>query len=209
MIDALLQPKGKATVPASRQAVIAYLLVRLQCLSKTKLMKLPYLADLEHTRRYGCPLSDGQYSRDHFGAVDYAFLDTAANMSGVKTQPTVTWFGSKGMDYFAAADLADPADELSVRARAVLDEVIRRFGTVDAGSLGRLTKTTAPWEEAVKRNRTQLDLAVVAPEDEFAHLREVLKRVDRSELGSAEDLRRRDDMVEEHMAPLRLRAMGH
>jgi len=193
----------------TREDLVAYLLTRVSCLTKVSLMKLAYLADLEHMSRYGRPLSEASYTRDHHGAVDYLILDAAEAMPFVRVEPVITWFGSAGKEYRATSALVDPADRLTVQARAVLDGIVATYRTWSAADLGRLTKTTAPWKDAVERDSRVLRLAVVAPTNNLAHLSEVLKRVDRSTIGSAEDLARRDASVDDCMQSYRVRAMGH
>jgi uncharacterized phage-associated protein len=193
---------------ASRQDVISYLLVRLKCLNRMQLMKLPYLADVEHMKRYGRPLSESSYIRDKLGAVDYMILDTAEVMPAVSVESVTTIFGSRGKNYRATDSLADSADRIGVQACAVLDAVIEEHGRRGGDHLGKLTKKTLPWKDAVERDSRVLRLSVVAPEDKLAHLRSVRKRVDRSTIGTPEDLARRDTLVDQRMEGFRLRAMG-
>ncbi|MDO9557232.1 MAG: Panacea domain-containing protein [Coriobacteriia bacterium] len=192
----------------TRADVAAFLLFRQGTLCQTKLMKLAYLADLEHMRRYGRPLSEASYRCDKYGVVDYALLGVAATMPDVRVKQTMTFFRTKGRDFSRTETLADPADHMSIQARSVLEATLEEYGSWRAGDLGDFTKTTPPWNDAKARHSPLVHLMVIAPKDKLAHLHEVLKHVDRSTRGSAEDLAKRDASVDRSIRKYRLRAMG-
>lgn len=192
------------------EAVICYLLSRVapDCISKTSLMKLSYLGDLESVRRFGRSITGQQYSQAQYGAVAYDIPNRARRIHGVSVDDHPTYTGQRGADFCARPGLADAEYDLTIAEKIVLDDVLQRFGKMTATALGTETKRSEPWLKAAELGVKTLDLSVVAPSDRDAYRRHVLSGIDRSTRGTPEQIAERNAEIDEFMRPLRSAAIS-
>jgi uncharacterized phage-associated protein len=142
-------------------------------MTRMKVAKLLYLADLELTRERGHQASEARWKWDKFGPFDRDLLrveDVLHSTSMVDVEKTHNFFGSKEIRVEIRAE--GEAEILDGWAARVIAEVVAKFGDLTPSSLKDLTYSTEPMllaQEAGIRD-VDLDLDIVqAPPSEEAH----------------------------------------
>ena len=122
-------------------------------LSKTQLIKLVFLLDIEAVRRNGSCISGCRYHTDQFGVVDYNIWDAAmalADEEHIKFSADHNEFGSPIYRIFLVEDIFEsPLPDV----QAAVDIVWEKYGELNAAKLGGITKEFVPmddeWETGV------------------------------------------------------------
>jgi uncharacterized phage-associated protein len=116
-------------------------------LTRTKLVKYLYLADLMATKQRGKPVTDLQYRSYYYGPYAPEILDAAEN------QPQYIAFEravrSDGAPYYAyrPTDARPKLDALSGEDRAVIDAVLEHYGDYSLKKLLRTVYETEPFKK--------------------------------------------------------------
>jgi uncharacterized phage-associated protein len=202
--------------PAPLQTVAAYMGLlesarrHAATVTRTKVAKLLYLADLEAVREGIDPISGVEWKwLDHgpFNNCLQYLENRLVAMSTIKRRPSIWGLGwDLRLDGERPQGLDMPADDFKI-----LDSVVERYGQLAAKTLKDLSYQTPPMVEAKKHGRgvvLNLDLARPLPSLRSAaqRLNAVLRNLPEQETeeGAAEDLVR-----EYHeLAPGRARANG-
>jgi uncharacterized phage-associated protein len=115
-------------------------------LTRTKLVKYLYLADLRSMKQHGRPVTDLQYRSYYYGPYAPEILDAAEN------QPQYIAFEravrSDGAPYYAyrPTDARPKFDALSGEDRAVIDAVLEQYGDYSLKKLLRTVYDTDPFK---------------------------------------------------------------
>ena len=130
---------GKQTaLPHKLKAVLARLCEELGPITKTKAVKLPYLVDVVANHVLGHRITEGTHETWDYGVV------TREVYRAVTHEDVSPDFVVEAHSYSEGGQLVKRGSAgSSVLAEAeirIVDEVARAFGSLDAGSLGQLTK---------------------------------------------------------------------
>lgn len=129
----------------------------------TQLMKLVYLADTEHVRLYGEPLTNVTWTWHHHGPFTPAVYDAVETLGeeGVVDDEVVVSGTERRRSVApgAATQAVDAAlDRLSPRACRVLRHVLARYGHLSLPRLKQVAYETAPMRAAQPGDRLDLSL---------------------------------------------------
>lgn len=121
-------------------------------LSITKLMKLVYLADVEHQQLYGEPLSGVRWHFYHYGPFTRSVYEAAESLEekGQLTCLIQPAFDEKGMSFASADNLESVVGRLSPRARRVLSNVLGRWGHLSVQQIKQVAYETITMREATR-----------------------------------------------------------
>lgn len=128
-------------------------------LSITKLMKLVFLADVEHQQLYGEPLTDAKWVYHHFGPFTATVYDAATSLEDndvvvCTIRPAVDGRGRR----FAPADRRSPVVTplMTPKARRVLSNVLRRYESMTVQQIKQIAHDTATMRHAARGDRLDL-----------------------------------------------------
>lgn len=121
-------------------------------LKKLKLVKLVFLADLEHLVRYGRPIVGGDYVAMPHGPVASSLLNDI-NSSGLNNPP-FRLISQYDVGAIASVD----EDQLSESDMEVLREVNTQFGDMDQFKLRDLTHNYEAWKKNYLGNNSSYPL---------------------------------------------------
>lgn len=135
----MMRPDSDETIlPPKLEAVLAALCLRLGPLTTTKAVKLPYLVDVLATNILGRALTEGTHQTWDYGVV------TREVYQAMKREKVGSRFRLRPHDYSESGmlvELVGDAPRLAPEEEALVQEVAKRFGHLDAESLGALTKS--------------------------------------------------------------------
>jgi len=125
-------------------------------LTKTKIIKLVFLVDLEAAKRTREQLTDCSYQTLTYGVVDLAIWDRlcalGAKLSSINIYYENTAYGNRSTRAVLAPEFSSWGDIPSF-TKEVVDEVWERYGSYSASRLGGVTHELVPmfdeWEEHV------------------------------------------------------------
>jgi uncharacterized phage-associated protein len=178
----------------------------------TQVMKLVYLADVEHTRLYGEPLTGVTWTWHHHGPFTRAVYDAVETLDeeGVVSDEIVV----SGMDRRrnvapVAGEAAAEAARARLNPRAIraLARVLERYGRLPLHALKQAAYETAPMRAA--RPGDRLDLSQEprrSLESTHPPLAEFLERApqpDRRTWGDPAEAAAEDEAILRDLAPLR------
>jgi len=158
-----------APTHATPRTIAAYLSVlrfardRGYVITRLKIAKLLYLADLRAVQAGDDPISGIQWRFLHFGPYDNSllYLEDQLVQSGVIHREQEPYFGGKWLRLIreGSAGYDMPSEDM-----AVLESVVADFGSLLATSLKDLSYQTAPMRDAQERGRgSVLDLSLARP----------------------------------------------
>ncbi len=129
----------------------------------TQLMKLVYLADTEHVRLYGEPLTNATWTWYHHGPFTPAVYDAVETLGeeGVVDDEIIVSGTERRRSVAAtgATQAVDAAlDRLNPRACRVLRHVLERYGRLSLPRLKQVAYGTAPMRAAQPGGRLDLTL---------------------------------------------------
>ena len=125
-------------LPPKLEAVLARLCERLGPLTKTKAVKLPYLVDVVTRHALGRRITEGTHQTWDYGVVTreaYRFFTHGSGKPWFKIEPH--HFSEGGVLISLDHGPPPPLDD---DEREIVDHVSERYGQMDAGQLGALTK---------------------------------------------------------------------
>lgn len=132
----------------------------------TQVMKLVYLADVEHMRLYGAPLTDSEWIWYHYGPFTRAVYEAVEDLDEAELiHDEITVSGVDRQRSIASAD--DPVvaretkGQLSPRAYRALTRTLQRYGNLPLHALERVAYETTPMR--VARQGERLDLSKEPP----------------------------------------------
>jgi uncharacterized phage-associated protein len=127
-------------------------------LTRTKLMKLLYLADLEAVRSLQTSLTNARWQSYYYGPFAQEILQAADDLDG-KTLVQRVGTQMSGQPYFRYEPLGD-APGTNGREQSVLDGVIAQYGGLALPQLLEHVYATAPYRAARKLG-DPIDLRVI------------------------------------------------
>ncbi|OQX51969.1 MAG: hypothetical protein B5M53_09800 [Candidatus Cloacimonas sp. 4484_209] len=141
--------------------VILYILQEKEEVSKTKLMKLLFLIDFAHLRKYNRPITWVEYHRLPKGPIPSYLLDIINTAIGHNAAPVINEdiknfrnmvkitkrvIGQR--EGFFLSPLKQPdMDELSSSEIEVIDEILKRYGNKNARELIDITHRHPAWNK--------------------------------------------------------------
>lgn len=146
--------------------IVLYILNKVGETSKTKLMKLIFFADFEHTKRYNKPMIWSNYCRLEKGpALSYLLyiINTAIGTSNYATERDVKRFKEviqielrKIFNSKAAflIPLKEPElEDISQSEQKVLDLIVKKYGWMNAKQLSEETHKHPAWKQRTDEKR--------------------------------------------------------
>jgi uncharacterized phage-associated protein len=121
------------------EAVVARLCEKLGPMTTTRAVKLPYLVDVEATHYLGRHITDGTHETWDHGVVTsevWSYVQNGGDIQGPFDISPHSF--SEGGKQISLA--GEPDNDLTEEELAIVDLVAEKYGRMDAGSLGRLTK---------------------------------------------------------------------
>ncbi|MCD6361394.1 MAG: SocA family protein [Armatimonadetes bacterium] len=145
------------------EAVICQILRRERGAGVTRLMKLLYLAELTHFRRYGRPLTGARFINYDYGPIcldAYRALERLAAKGAIEEHCHTTRDGQTcrlQMPVMTAMHV-EPASPYAIE---VVDQVVDEWQDRSSAELVSYAKSTAPF--TASRYNEELDLSLAAP----------------------------------------------
>ena len=122
------------------EAVLARLCKKLGWITTTRAVKLPYLVDVVARHHLGAPITNGTHETWEHGVVTgevWSYIQRGGDINDP--------FIIKGHSYSESGKQisleGEPDEALSPEEEAIVDLVAETYGRLDAGTLGKLTKT--------------------------------------------------------------------
>jgi uncharacterized phage-associated protein len=195
--------------PAALVALLAAARAQGTIITRTKLAKLLYLADLRAVEELGRPGSGVEWRWWHYGPFSKLLQSVEEDLVSagvVEREATENYYG--GAEFRLRLGREVPVD-VDAQFAVIIESIVLEYGNLAASSLRDLTYQTAPMREAQRENAhgKVLDLLTGHPVPEIAPVlasfREVLDRLGPQE--DEGDLSSLGDEIAE-WAPLRARA---
>lgn len=148
-----------------RRGLIAYIVARSRdrgiTLTRTKLVKLLYLIDIERVRSRRQPLTGLRWVFFHYGPYAYELIDELEQMEGAEIHAE-TWHDSV---LYRGAPGAPNGESWPETTRMTVDRVVDRFAPLELNALlDYVYFHTGPMVEAVRGEPLDLALARTDPE---------------------------------------------
>ena len=146
-------------------------------MTRTKLAKLLYLADLEAWRTIRKPLSTIEWRWDNFGPFDTALLQMEDDLVAEGAIDRNTSADIYGKTHEIQSTGRDLGSDDPVRL-GIVTSIVDRFGALAASTLRDITYKTEPMRAVQEEGRgALLDLSVVAPLPDMAAVGARFRRV--------------------------------
>lgn len=149
------KPKPKKLVDA-----MLYLALKDLELDQYKMVKLLYLADREHFRRFGRPITFDKYVAMPFGPVASAAYDLVRGKNALGVQASNLPFETRKHDKIFLIGKPKRDIERSLFSKSdlmVLDETAEKYGSMNFDQLYKLTHEHFAYDRAWKNRNTNAD----------------------------------------------------
>lgn len=200
-------------IDAASQAVLGLLDAAAHAgvvITRTKVAKLLYLADLRAVEQLGAPKSGIDWHWLHYGPFDRTLLAVEGQLvraEQVRREETTNFYGTP--EYRLALH-GEAVLHLDLAFRSIIADVVSEFGNLAPSTLRDLTYQTAPMTDAQKNGDQgePLDLFAGRPVPDVRPVMDRLRRVLEHLEEQHDDEEAAEEMVQEieELAPLRARA---
>lgn len=137
-----------------------YLSLKEMELDQYKMVKLLYLADREHLRRFGRPITFDKYVAMPFGPVASAAFDLLKGRQALGVDPSKLPFDRRSHDNIVIIDHPQRDIDRSVFSKSdlmVLDQIAEKYGDMSFDQLYKLTHDHFAYDRAWKSRKTKAD----------------------------------------------------
>ena len=137
-----------------------YLSLKEMELDQYKMVKLLYLADREHLRRFGRPITFDKYVAMPFGPVASAAFDLLKGRKALGVDPSTLPFEMCNHDKIVIVDHPKRDIDRSVFSKSdlmVLDQIAEKYGDMSFDQLYKLTHEHFAYDRAWKSRKTKAD----------------------------------------------------
>lgn len=187
--------------------------------SRTEVMKMLYLSEIEYRRLYGESMTDVMFVRYRYGPYSQAVMDILDVMvaSGIVECRQIAY--SSGSYKVLYRALTQDNDALSEQERFVVERVVSICRGVDLNSLKELTYSTPPMKailveeerKGIRLNGRPLDMSEAISDRKLrplSRIRQAARRLDLQARGSIEELPEGDYQLFVNYPPLKWEACG-
>lgn len=108
--------------------IIQEILNNLGSLTRTKIVKLLYLLDIESTERYGKKLTDFEYKKYYYGPYDQKIVSLLDNPKYFNVTLGVTSSGSQFYNYSVGP--RKPTIPIDSMTKDLVDEIVNKYGRI-------------------------------------------------------------------------------
>lgn len=139
---------------------ILYLALKGVELDHYKVVKLLYLADREHLRRFGRPITFDKYVAMPFGPVASAAFDLLRSKKALGINPSNLPFEVRSLDKIRIVSNPKREIDRSIFSKSdliVLDQTIEKYGNMSFNQLYKLTHDHFAYDRAWKSRKSQAD----------------------------------------------------
>jgi uncharacterized phage-associated protein len=129
-------------------------------LSQYKMVKLLYLADREHLRRFGRPITFDKYVAMPFGPVASAAFDLLKGKKALGVDPSDLPFERRKHDKIVLVERPKRDIDRAIFSRSdlmVLDQTVEDYGQMSFDQLYKLTHEHFAYDRAWKSRKTKAD----------------------------------------------------
>jgi len=142
--------------------IVVYILSRLGETAKTKLMKIMFFADFEHTRKYNKPITWSIYSRLPQGPVPSYLLDIINNTDYADPKDVERFKKNvkikrkkigKNIATFLEAKEEPSMEEISDSEKEIINLIIKKYGKMISSQLIKETHKHAAWQQKTDDRR--------------------------------------------------------
>lgn len=129
-------------------------------LDQYKMVKLLYLADREHLRRFGRPITFDKYVAMPFGPVASAAFDLLRGKQALGIDPSDLPFEMRKHDKFFVVDHPKREIDRSIFSKSdlmILDQTADKYGAMSFDQLYKLTHDHFAYDRAWKSRKTKAD----------------------------------------------------
>ena len=139
---------------------ILYLVLKGIELDQYRTVKLLYLADREHLRRFGRPITFDKYVAMEFGPVASCAFDILKVKERIGVKPSNLPFELRNLDTITLVENPKSDIERSIFSKSdlmVLDQVADKYGNMSFGQLYDITHNHFAYDRAWKNRKTKAD----------------------------------------------------
>jgi uncharacterized protein YwgA len=143
---------GKKVVFTKLDQAIIYLVSELPALTRTKLVKLLYLADLTHCTHHRVPLTGVTYFNYYYGPYSDAIKESVNRLNPYEIEESYRT-GSDGREYYTYSLGRNPRIkglDLSKQERETLDKIATKFGSTNLDELLKYVYNTPQYRSSEK-----------------------------------------------------------